>query len=72
VAAVNDKVPFPPFVTLSDEGAGSAPPAVPLKLRLAGDAARIGEEAGEFTVKVTLVVAGEPEAPVALTVIWPL
>ncbi len=64
------RVPPPVFDTLTLCAAGFAPPAVAVKLRLAGVMARTG--VAGFTVSVTATVFGEPLAPVAVTVTVPV
>jgi hypothetical protein len=47
LAAVKLSVPLPVLLTLSDTGAGSAPPTVPLKLTVAGATLSTGPLAAE-------------------------
>jgi hypothetical protein len=62
--------PVPVLVTLSVAGAGLAPPAVALNARLAGATDKTG--CGAPSVKVTVTIFGEPCAPFALVVMWPV
>src|SRR4051812_6497333 len=60
-------VPPPVFATASVLAAGSAPPCVALNERLDGVTDSAGG-VGALTVNVTGIVAGEPPAPLAVTV----
>jgi hypothetical protein len=66
-AAVQLSVPPPEFETFTVWAAGLDAPAVPANDRLVGDTASTG--VAGFTVSVTGIVLGDPEAPVAVTVI---
>ena len=71
LAVVKLSVPLPVFVTLSEAGAGLAPPAVALKVRAVGKTDRTGGGAA-LMVKVTVTTFGDPCAPVAVVVMWPV
>ncbi len=65
--ALQLSVPPPVLETPNVFAAGEAPPCTLLKASEAGDTDRAGG-AGGSTVKVTPIVRGEPDAPVADTV----
>src|SRR5450755_4648486 len=67
------RVPDPVLVTFTVTDAGLPPPAVAVIGTVVGDTDRTGCGGGEFViVKVTVIVAGEPCAPGATTVMWPV
>jgi hypothetical protein len=70
--AVNERVPPPVFVTLTEEAEGELPPSVALKLRVVGETDRTGDGVGWATTNVTVIVAGLFWAPEAVTVMWPV
>ena len=69
--AVKVSVPVPEFVTLTDCDEGFVPPCVALNVRFAVETESTGR-GGAATTNVTVTVAGEPWAPVEVTVIWPV
>ena len=73
LTAVKERVPPPLFVTLTDEAAGFVPlPCVPPNDKVDEDRDKAGTGAGAATLKVTVIVAGEPCAPAAATVTCPV
>ena len=65
--AVTSSVPPPVLVTATVLAAGLVPPAVAVKARVVGETDSAGGVGG-LTVSVTVIVFGEPVAPVAVTV----
>src|SRR5690349_17993811 len=65
--AVTSSVPPPVLLTATVLAAGLVPPAVPVKASVVGETDRAGG-VGALTVSVTVIVFGEPVAPVAATV----
>ena len=70
--AVNESVPPPLFETVTFAGVGFVPlPWVALKESVVIETVKLGG-AGAATVKVTVIVAGDPCAPEAVTVMCPV
>ena len=70
LAAVKLSVPPPVLLTLTDVAAGLMPlPCVALNERAAGESVNTG--GGAATLKVTVIVAGEPVDPELVTVTCP-
>jgi len=69
LAVVKLRVPVPVLVTFTVADAGLLPPAVPLIERVVGETERTGcGGGGVVMVNVAVMVAGEPCAPAATTV----
>ena len=70
--AVNESIPAPVFDNVTLAGGGFTPLAcVALNESVFAESVRIGG-GGAATVKVTVIVAGEPCAPEAVTVMCPM
>jgi hypothetical protein len=71
--AVNESVPLPLFETVTLVGAGFVPlPCVPLNVKVVTETESAGGGGGGDTTNVTVITAGEPCAPVAVTVMCPV
>ena len=63
------RLPLPVLLRLTGTDAGFDPPCVTVKPTAVGESVKVG---GALTVSVTVIVPGDPCAPVAVTVIWPV
>ena len=69
--AVKVRLPPPVFVTLTADGAGfMLVPCVPVNVVAEEDSDNTG--VGAAILKVTVMIAGEPSAPAAVTVMCPV
>lgn len=71
--AVNEIVPLPVFETVTLAGTGFVLlPWVPLNAKVVVETESAGGGGGGDTTNVTVITAGEPVAPVAVTVMCPV